>query len=78
LMCFTTYFLLRMQRDTQYSRRVKSLAGETLGCFCSPRPCHGLIYKAFLEGTLRDFCTQHGWHKRSRIIQAYVESDYQL
>lgn len=31
-------------------KRVKSLKGKTLGCFCKPRACHGDVLAAIAEG----------------------------
>lgn len=39
----------RIDRDERFRRTVKSLKGKSLGCFCSPLPCHGDILKLICE-----------------------------
>jgi hypothetical protein len=41
LPCFESYARRRMLIDGKYEAAVRGLAGQTLGCFCKPRPCHG-------------------------------------
>lgn len=43
LKLFEEYFLHRMYADAEFNRRVLALKGKTLGCFCSPKRCHGEI-----------------------------------
>ena len=40
---FTKYAIQRVSEDPEYRIRVKELYGKRLGCFCSPKPCHGDI-----------------------------------
>ena len=39
--CFEKWARERIETDPEYRRRVRELAGKTLGCFCKPRRCHG-------------------------------------
>lgn len=50
LVCFERYFDERIARDPEFKDRVLDLAGKTLGCFCKPKPCHGDIIAAWIDG----------------------------
>ena len=39
--CFEEYARERIAQDPECRKRVAALVGETLGCFCKPRDCHG-------------------------------------
>lgn len=41
--CFELYARARLAADPVYAARVRELHGKVLGCFCSPRPCHGHV-----------------------------------
>lgn len=47
---FKAYFLERIEKDTEFRRRVLELKGKRLGCFCVPKPCHGQVLVEWLEG----------------------------
>lgn len=47
---FKAYFLERIEKDTEFRRRVLELKGKRLGCFCAPQRCHGDVYVEWLEG----------------------------
>ena len=36
-------FEKKLQEDEAFRRAVKELEGETLGCYCKPRACHGEV-----------------------------------
>lgn len=38
--------------DSDFRQSVSALKGKTLGCFCSPQPCHGDVIVEYLEGEL--------------------------
>ncbi|SRR5216684_590748 len=46
---FRTYFFKRLNNDPQYLAQVQTLKGKILGCFCSPRPCHGDVIVEYLN-----------------------------
>lgn len=46
---FKVYFYNRLEKDPEFKRRVVELKGKTLGCFCSPRPCHGDVIAEYLN-----------------------------
>lgn len=54
LPCFKVYMVQRLRRDAEYRRRVYAMQGETLGCFCKPKDCHGDVYAAFLDDLTHD------------------------
>lgn len=47
---FEAYFLKRIEEDPEFKRRVLELKSLRLGCFCSPKACHGDTYVRWLEG----------------------------
>lgn len=47
---FRKYFMKRLNNDPEFKKRILGLRGLTLGCFCAPRPCHGDIIAAYLNG----------------------------
>lgn len=49
LSCFEVYARRRLERDSDYRRRVKGLHGKVLGCFCAPLRCHGEILVMLAE-----------------------------
>lgn len=46
---FKEYFYSRIKTDRTFAKRVLSLKGKTLGCFCSPKRCHGDIIADYLN-----------------------------
>lgn len=50
---YRKYFYNRLQTDSEFNRRINSLQGKTLGCFCKPGPCHGDIIKEYLDTQLK-------------------------
>lgn len=46
---FKKDFLNRIETDSEFVQRVKELKGKRLGCFCKPHPCHGDVYKEWLD-----------------------------
>lgn len=49
LPCFKAYFEERLKNDLAFKLAVLDLDGKTLGCFCTPHPCHGDVVVAWLE-----------------------------
>lgn len=52
LPCFEQYFLERLGIDAEFKARVRGLGGKTLGCFCFPNACHGMIIANWLNRPL--------------------------
>ena len=50
---FKQDFLKRIEEDKEFRVKVIALRGKTLGCFCKQKdyevPCHGDIYKEWLD-----------------------------
>jgi hypothetical protein len=51
---FKKDFLIRIENDPEYKKRVLELKDKVLGCFCkrpngSDIPCHGDVYKEWLD-----------------------------
>jgi hypothetical protein len=47
---FRKYFYKRLKDDPIFNRRVRSLKGKRLGCFCAPKNCHGDVIAEYLNG----------------------------
>jgi hypothetical protein len=45
---FQKYFTERIQKDSEFKRRVLALKGKRLGCFCKPKGCHGDVIADWL------------------------------
>ena len=46
---FSKYFTQRINKDSEFKKRILELKGKTLGCFCKPSACHGDIVVDWLE-----------------------------
>ena len=38
---FEDYFYERIERQSSFKNAVENLKGQTLGCWCAPKDCHG-------------------------------------
>lgn len=47
---FRKYFYKRLEKDEEFRKNIAKLKGMRLGCFCSPRTCHGDVIAGFLNG----------------------------
>lgn len=47
---YRSYFNDRIAKDPEFKERIEGLKGRTLGCFCFPRLCHGMVIIEYLEG----------------------------
>lgn len=47
---YKEYFYKRIDEDPDFKLAVEGLRGKRLGCFCSPKPCHGDVIVEYLEG----------------------------
>jgi hypothetical protein len=50
LPCYEAYLRNRLAQDAPFRDQFSSLEGKTLGCYCSPAPCHGEIMELLLAG----------------------------
>ena len=46
---FQKYFIDRIEKDTEFKRRILALKGKRLGCFCKPKACHGDVIADWLN-----------------------------
>ena len=46
---FQKYFTERIEKDSEFRRRVLELKGKKLGCFCKPKACHGDVIAEWLN-----------------------------
>ncbi len=46
---FQKYFIVRIENDSEFRRRVLALKGKRLGCFCKPKACHGDVIADWLN-----------------------------
>ena len=47
---FLVDFKVRIKHDPIYRAAIEKLRGKTIGCCCKPKPCHGDIIAAWLNG----------------------------
>jgi hypothetical protein len=46
---FEKYFADRIEKDSEFRRRILALKGKRLGCFCKPKACHGDVIADWLD-----------------------------
>jgi hypothetical protein len=46
---FQKYFAERIEKDSEFRRRILALKGKRLGCFCKPKACHGDVIAEWLN-----------------------------
>lgn len=49
LLQYKQYFYHRIKNDAEFKLRISELKDKILGCFCSPKPCHGDIIAKYLD-----------------------------
>jgi len=50
---FRSYFVQRINNDTEFATKIESLRGKTLGCFCKPKLCHGDVIADYLDRKMK-------------------------
>lgn len=50
ILMYKNYFYKRIKKDKEFKKAVENLRGKTLGCWCTPLPCHGDVIIEYLEG----------------------------
>lgn len=77
---FRKYFYKRLKEDPTFNKRVRSLKGKILGCFCKPKPCHADVIAEFLNSLPEEKLlrlavvgsrTFHDYKLMSEILQWY-------
>lgn len=48
---FREDFEERIASDPEFRNAVENLRGKTLGCWCSPKPCHGDVIIEYINST---------------------------
>ena len=46
---YKQWFLKKVNSEPEFKAKVLALKGKTLGCWCSPKACHGDVLVAYLE-----------------------------
>ncbi len=46
---FQRYLADRIEKDSEFKRRILALKGKRLGCFCKPKACHGDVIADWLN-----------------------------
>lgn len=49
---YREWFVGKIESDPEFRAAVKELRGETLGCWCKPKACHGDVICDYLRGHL--------------------------
>jgi hypothetical protein len=62
LAAFNDDFLVRLEKDQEYRRRVLALKGKVLVCFCVPEECHGDILAEWIDEHACKSCLGYGSH----------------
>jgi hypothetical protein len=47
---YKNWFNTMIKTCPQFRRNIQTLKGKTLGCWCTPLPCHGDVIIEYLEG----------------------------
>lgn len=49
---YREWFKNKIQDDPDFRESVEELRGETLGCWCKPKACHGDVILEYLRGRM--------------------------
>jgi hypothetical protein len=49
---YEEWFINKISSDDEFREAVEELRGETLGCWCKPKACHGDVILSYLRGNL--------------------------
>lgn len=49
---YREWFKQKIQSDPEFQKSVDDLRGETLGCWCKPKQCHGDVILDYLRGNM--------------------------
>ena len=50
---YRDWFIEKIESDDEFREAVEELRGETLGCWCKPKACHGDVILTYLRGQLQ-------------------------
>lgn len=49
---YREWFVEKIRTDQEFRQAVEDLRGQTLGCWCKPKACHGDVILAYLRNQL--------------------------
>lgn len=49
---YRKWFKNKIKNDPEFREAVENMRGETLGCWCKPKKCHGDVILEYLRGRL--------------------------
>lgn len=49
---YREWFKNKIKEDQEFRKSVEALQGETLGCWCKPKGCHGDVILEYLRGQM--------------------------
>ncbi len=49
---YREWFKEKIRSDPEFRKSVEDLKGETLGCWCKPKQCHGDVILEYLRGQM--------------------------
>jgi hypothetical protein len=49
---YREWFKKKIKNDSDFREKVEDLRGETLGCWCKPKACHGDVILEYLRGQM--------------------------
>lgn len=49
---YEEWFKEKLKTDQKFKQEVDELKGETLGCWCKPKACHGDVILKYLRGRM--------------------------
>lgn len=49
---YREWFKDKIRTDPEFQQDVEELRGETLGCYCKPKACHGDVILEYLRGEM--------------------------
>lgn len=49
---YREWFVEKIETDPEFRNAVEELRGDTLGCWCKPKACHGDVILDYLRGHL--------------------------
>lgn len=69
---FRKYFYDRIRTDPMFARKLRTLKGKRLGCFCKPKSCHGDVIAEYLDRLPDDVPV------RLAVVGSRTFSDYEF
>ena len=71
---YQVYFYKRLKTDPEFAAKIEDFRGKRLGCFCSPKSCHGNVIVEYLERIMKVLvCGSRDWVDRQIIRERLLE-----